>query len=78
MPAEDSPLLKMYLRRRAGEDNDIELGVDEIRKKQEGRRLSSEQVVARLESVPTKSRIEITITNSTRVNAVCGRLSRRI
>ena len=48
--------------------HDIKLGVEEIRKKQEGRRLSESQkglLIPQLKSVPTKSRIKIMVTNNT-------------
>ena len=50
------------------ETHDIKVGVEEIRKKQEGRRLSEKQkefLVPRLRNVASKSRIKMMITNNT-------------
>ncbi len=64
----DPNAVLMKLDELRAETHDIKVGVDEIRKRQEGRRLSTDQkglLVARLKSVATKSRIKIMMTNST-------------
>lgn len=64
----DPTAVIMRLDELRAETHDIKVGVEEIRNKQEGRRLSQNQkefLISRLKSVPTKSRIKMMVTNNT-------------